>query len=84
MIIKKIKLNNIKSYVDEEIDFSQGLNCILGLNGSGKSTIIESIGFAIFNFYKNKNIAQLLRYDEVKGSIEVEFIANDDRSYKNK
>lgn len=81
MIITKIVLSNIKSYVYEEIDFSEGINCILGLNGSGKSTIIESIGLALFNFNK-VNLNQFLRYNESKGFIEVEFVANDERKYK--
>lgn len=81
MMITKIVLSNIKSYVYEEIDFSEGINCILGLNGSGKSTIIESIGLALFNFNK-VTLNQMLRYNESKGYIEVEFIANDERKYK--
>lgn len=80
MIIKKVILENIKSYVYEEINLYQGINCILGLNGSGKSTIIESIGVALFNYSKG-NLNQLLRYDEKKGRIVVNFIANDDREY---
>lgn len=81
MIIKKLILENIKSYVYEEIDFTQGINFILGTNGSGKTTIIESIGSALFNFSKGAK-TDLLRYNKTKGSIELQFIANDDREYK--
>lgn len=80
MILQKLTLQNIKSYVNETFDFSEGINCILGLNGSGKSTIIESIGVALFNYYRNLN--QLLRYNESKGLITLEFIGNDDRRYR--
>lgn len=80
MIIKKIILENIKSYIYEEINLSEGINCILGLNGSGKSTIIESIGLALFNYSKG-NITSLLRYNERRGLIKVYFIANDSREY---
>ncbi len=82
MIINKIILENIKSYKYEEIDFSEGINCILGLNGSGKSTIIESIGIGLFNFVKSSTISSVLRYNETKGSIEIIFTANDERMYK--
>lgn len=82
MIIKKIILENIKSYVYEEIDFSEGINCILGLNGSGKSTIIECIGIALFNSIKASSISSVLRYNETKGSIEIIFVGNDDRTYR--
>jgi len=80
MIIKKVKLENIKSYINEEIELRPGINFILGLNGSGKSTIIEAIGFALFNYTKG-NISKLLRYNEKKGLVRVEFVANDDKAY---
>lgn len=82
MIIKRLTLTNIKSYEYEVIDFSQGINCILGLNGSGKSTIIESIGIALFNFIKTKNIGDVLRYNETKGAIEIEFVAENNTTYR--
>ena len=81
MIIKKLTLDNIKSYVYEEIDFTKGINFILGANGSGKTTIIESIGLALFNYTK-KTLYDLLRYNKTKGSIELEFTANDGLDYR--
>jgi ABC-type lipoprotein export system ATPase subunit len=42
--ITKIKVNNFKSLVDFEIDLSK-FNCIVGLNGSGKSTFLQFIDF---------------------------------------
>lgn len=75
-------MENIKSYKREEIDFKSGINCVLGLNGSGKSTIIESIGLALFNFKKAANFNSMLRYNEAKGRIEVIFVANDNRQYR--
>ena len=81
MIIKKITLDNIKSYVHEEIHFTNGINFILGANGSGKTTIIESIGLALFDF-KKKSMDDMLRYNKTKGYIEVEFKANDGRDYR--
>ena len=82
MILNKLILNNIKSYKYEEINFNSGINCVLGLNGSGKTTIIESIGLALFNFKKASSFNSLLRYNESKGSIELYFTANDSREYK--
>jgi DNA repair protein SbcC/Rad50 len=55
MIIRKIRLKNIKSYGagPEEngitIEFDRGLNRIGGRNGAGKSSIIEAIGYALFD-----------------------------------
>ena len=80
MKLISLDLENIKSYKKEHIDFKEGINCILGLNGSGKSTIIESIGFALFN-YSSKSTSELLRYNETKGYIIIEFEGTDDKVY---
>ena len=68
MKLMELELTNIKSYKHEIIRFSEGINCILGLNGSGKSTIIESIGSVLFN-YNQRTTNNLLRYNETKGQI---------------
>ncbi len=42
--IKVIEVKNFKSLVDFKIDF-QKFNCLIGLNGSGKSTFMQFIDF---------------------------------------
>jgi len=42
--IKKLTLNNFKSLVDTEIDLSKN-TFLIGLNGSGKTTILQAIDF---------------------------------------
>jgi len=55
MIIKQIRLKNIKSFGDGPdgngvlIQFDRGLNRIGGKNGAGKSSIIEALGYALFD-----------------------------------
>ncbi|MGD9975255.1 MAG: AAA family ATPase [Desulfatirhabdiaceae bacterium] len=44
MRINYITANNFKSLVDFKIEFSQ-FNCLIGLNGSGKSTVLQFIDF---------------------------------------
>ena len=44
MRITKIKINHFKSLVDFEIDLTK-FNCIVGLNGSGKSTFLQFMSF---------------------------------------
>jgi len=45
--IIKICIKNFKSLVNVEIDFSQKspVTCIVGLNSSGKSSLIQAIDF---------------------------------------
>ncbi|MBU5613702.1 AAA family ATPase [Geomonas azotofigens] len=48
MRIVSVHLKNIKSHRDKELVFSPGINVLSGANGSGKSTIFEAIGYALF------------------------------------
>lgn len=54
MIIQSIRLKNIKSYGDGPdgngitVQFKSGINRIAGKNGFGKTTLIESLGYALF------------------------------------
>lgn len=48
MIIKEIKLENIRSHSDTNIKFTPGINMITGNTGSGKSSILMSVEYALF------------------------------------
>jgi DNA repair protein SbcC/Rad50 len=54
MIIESVRLKNIKSYGEGSdgngvtISFLPGTNRIAGKNGHGKTTLIESVGYALF------------------------------------
>lgn len=49
-MIQKIKIQNIRSFSDASFDFKEGVNLIVGPNGSGKTTILEAA--ALFSFGK--------------------------------
>jgi len=54
MIVRSIRLKNIKSYGEGPdgsgvtITFEPGANRVAGKNGHGKTTLIESLGYALF------------------------------------
>jgi exonuclease SbcC len=48
MIIDRIVLKNFKRFRDQEIRFKDGITGILGNNGTGKSSIVEGIFFALY------------------------------------
>jgi len=78
LIIKKIKLNNIRSYANQEINFPIGSTLLAGNVGSGKSTILMSIDFALFGLQKgNITGSSLLRNDADKGQVELELEIED-------
>ena len=48
MHVKKMRLKNVKSFKSEtELRFSEGVNVIIGKNGSGKSSIVSALRFAM-------------------------------------
>jgi len=48
MKIKKIKLKNIRSYESQEIEFPEGSLLLSGDIGSGKTSILLAIEYALF------------------------------------
>lgn len=48
MRLVSLKLKNYRQYKDSFIEFGDGLTGIIGLNGSGKSTIVEAIAWTLY------------------------------------
>jgi len=71
VLIRKIELENITTYKkNTTINFEQGLNLLYGANGTGKSTVLKMIGYALFNYLpgNQKNYVRKIKDDaEVKG-----------------
>jgi len=59
-LIKKLILNNFLSHKDTQIEFQPGITVFVGHNGSGKSSIIDSITFAFFNEHTRKSNRNLI------------------------
>ena len=45
MRIEKLDILNFKNIEEASLEFSGGVNCLLGMNGMGKSNLLESIHF---------------------------------------
>ena len=85
MIIKKVKLENYRSHSNTEVEFSKGINLILGKNGRGKTSILEAISLTGLNTNDrtgNKNSGKnYIKFGEKKALVDIDFIANDGREY---
>ncbi len=81
-MIRELRLVNVKSYSDQIIRFGDGVNAIIGENGAGKTTILEAIGFTMFNALPY-NISDFVRRGERRAEIRVKIInPKDDRIYE--
>jgi len=63
MIVKDLVLKNYRMFRDAHFSFVPGMNLIVGPNGSGKTTILEAISYAVYGEpIRTSNLASLLRY----------------------
>ena len=79
MMIKKLKLENIRSYKSQTIDFPPGKTLFEGDIGSGKSTLLMAIEFGLFGLGSEK-AGSLLKAGETEGSVGLQF-ESDGRDY---
>lgn len=76
MRIKAVTLENIRSHTKSTIDFERGFNCLVGGLGTGKSSILYAIDFALFGDPLTRSYHYLLREGESEGAVTVEFLLN--------
>jgi len=73
MKIKRITLDNIRSYEHQEIIFPEGSVLLSGDIGSGKTSILLGIEFALFGLQPGQKGSSILRNGQVQGGVEIEF-----------
>ena len=73
MILKKISLKNIRSYESQEIEFKEGSVLLAGDIGSGKTSILLAIEFALFGLQPGQRGSALLRNGQKEGGVSIEF-----------
>lgn len=56
MRINSVELKNFCQHEDRVVEFSPGLNAIVGPNGTGKSNILNAIGFALTGDICNEGV----------------------------
>lgn len=74
MQLKTLKLQNIRSYTTAELHFPEGTLLLSGDIGSGKSSLLLAIEFALFGLQKGSlSGAALLRNGVREGKVELTF-----------
>ena len=72
MILRSMRLENIRSYTEQTVSFPMGTTLFEGDIGSGKSTILMAIEFALFGLGSEKGGA-LLKAGAKKGLVSLCF-----------
>lgn len=76
MILKNVEIRDFRSHKRTVVEFDEGISVIVGDNGSGKTSILESINFALFKQKPNVNMDDLIRRGADEADVSVTFEAN--------
>lgn len=83
MKINKIKLVNFRNYKETEIEFSKGVNIIVGDNGVGKTNLVEAIDFlTIGKSFKTNDELEMIRFEEEFAKVELDFFRKEKKNIK--
>lgn len=64
MILQHLNISNYKNIVEASLDFSPGVNCLIGNNGMGKTNILDAIYFLSFcRSYINQTDASVINHE---------------------
>ena len=72
MKLKKISLKNIRSYENHEMEFPEGSLLLSGDIGSGKTSILLAIEYALFGLQPGQKGSALLRNSAHSGEVALE------------
>ena len=78
MYLKTIQLINFKNYSTQTFEFSEGMNCIVGLNGVGKTNLLDAIHYlSMTKSYFNSVDMLSIRHDEDFFAIHGNFVVEE-------
>jgi DNA replication and repair protein RecF len=72
-----LRLYNFKNYSSSKFEFSPEINCFTGLNGSGKTNVLDAIYYLCFtkSYFQNQDVVNIL-INQNELSINGTFIKN--------
>ncbi len=80
MILRNLKLENIRSYTNESVDFPEGTVLLSGDIGAGKSSVLLAVEFALFGIMRGVlSGSSLLRHGAENGAVELTFSLGEKR-----
>ena len=80
MRIEKVTLRNIRSYEEATVSLPDGITLLSGDIGSGKTSILLAIEFALFGIIRGSfSGTSLLRHGADNGSVTLTFTVDDDQ-----
>ncbi len=75
-MIKDIRLQDFIAHKDTRLEFGKGITIFVGHNGSGKSSVIDAITFALFGEHTRKSGKNLVRRGAGQCTVQMRFEIN--------
>lgn len=74
MKISNLELNNFRNYTNSKVQFTDGVNFIVGKNAQGKTNLLESIYImSVGKSPKNSKDKQIVKFNQQRSKIECNF-----------
>ena len=65
MQLNRLRIINYKNIREADLEFSEGINCLLGCNGAGKTNVLDAIYYLSFcKSHSNPIDTQNITHDE--------------------
>ncbi|HEV8404723.1 MAG TPA: SMC family ATPase, partial [Nitrososphaera sp.] len=75
-MITDVQLKDFIAHRDTKIEFGKGITIFVGHNGSGKSSIIDAVTFALFGKHTRKSNKNLVRRGANSAMVQLHFALN--------
>lgn len=77
MYLSKLNILNFKNIESAEVQFDQKLNCLAGINGSGKTNLLDAIYYLVFSksFFNTGDVQNIMKNEaffSILGTFETE------------
>lgn len=74
MICKKIKIRNFRNVASAEVEFSEGVNLLIGENAQGKTNLLEAIFYpSVGRSFRGAHMPEMIRFGESCSEISLDF-----------
>lgn len=70
MILRQLSTLNYRNLQDQSISFQQGIHSISGLNGQGKTNVLEAIYLVLTGVVDASRLQQLVRFEETEAYVK--------------